>query len=163
MQKDENVLITTWVDIRNESIYVINEFKKKIDEMKNFTAEYNDRMNELNDVNLIIREMKMKLRERNLINSNTLLFTIEGNVVVSTFKKLFDSFVFIDDKNFIIDDWLSALRNKLKDNADWFLIDVQQKAYVRIRIYEDAKKNLIFRFFKNSIKLYTTADEIFDD
>jgi hypothetical protein len=84
-------------------------------------------------------------------------------VIVSTFKKLSDSFVFTDDKNSIIDDWLSAMRNKLKENANWFFIDIQQKAYVRIRIDDDAMKHLIFRFFKNSIKSHTTADEIFDD
>jgi hypothetical protein len=55
------------------------------------------------------------------------------------------------------------MRNKLKENANWFLIDVQQKAYVRIRIDEDAMKHLISRFFKNSIKSYIISEEIFDD
>jgi hypothetical protein len=76
---------------------------------------------------------------------------------------LFDFSVFTDDKNLIIDDWLSIMRNKLKENANWFFIDVQQKAYVRIRIDEDAMKHLIFRFFKNSIKSYIISKEIFDD
>jgi hypothetical protein len=76
---------------------------------------------------------------------------------------LSDFSIFIDDKNFIIDDWLSVMRNKLKENANWFLIDVQQKAYVRIKIDEDAMKHLIFRFFKNSIKSYIISKEIFDD
>ncbi len=62
------------------------------------------RCNELNDVKLIIRELKMKLREKNLKNSNTFLSIIEDDVTVFTFKKLFDSFVFIDDKDLIIDD-----------------------------------------------------------
>jgi hypothetical protein len=55
------------------------------------------------------------------------------------------------------------MRNKLKENANWFLIDVQQKVYVRIRIEDDAMKHLTTRFFKNLIKSYTIADEIFDD
>jgi hypothetical protein len=84
-------------------------------------------------------------------------------VIVSTFKKLLDSSVFIDDKNLIIDDWLSAMRNKLKKNADWFFIDVQQRTYVRIRIDDDVMKHLIFRFFKDSIKSYIISKEIFDD
>jgi hypothetical protein len=71
--------------------------------------------------------------------------------------------VFIDDKDLIIDDWLSIMRNKLKENADWFSIDVQQKAYVRTRIDDDVMKPLTARFFKDSIKSYTIADEIFDD
>jgi hypothetical protein len=84
-------------------------------------------------------------------------------VIVFTFKKFFDSFVFIDDKDLIIDDWLSIMRNKMKDNENWFFTDVQQKAYVRIKIDDDAMKHLISRFFKNSIKSYTIANEIFDD
>ncbi len=161
MQKDENVLIKTWVDIRDESIYVINEFNKKIDEMKNFEIEYNDRIDELNDVKLIIRELKVKLREKNL--ENTFLSIIEDEVVVSTSKKLSDSSIFTDGKDSIIDDWLSVMRNKMKDNANWFFTDVQQKAYVRIRIGDDVMKHLISRFFKNSIKSYIISKEIFDD
>jgi hypothetical protein len=37
---------------------------------------------------------------------------------------LSDLSVFTDDKNLIIDDWLSIMRNQLKENANWFLIDV---------------------------------------
>jgi hypothetical protein len=55
------------------------------------------------------------------------------------------------------------MRNKLKENANWFSTDVQQKAYVKIRIEDDAMKHLTARFFKNSIKSYTIANEIFDD
>jgi hypothetical protein len=163
LKKDENALIKAWVNIRDESIFVMNEYNKKIVEFEEFITDYNNCIDELNDVKLIIRELKMKLREKNLENSNTFLFIIEDDVTVSTFKKLFDSLVFTDDKDFIIDDWLSVMRNKMKDNADWFSTDVQQKAYVRTRIDDDAMKHLIFRFFKNSIKSYTIADEIFDD
>jgi EAL domain-containing protein (putative c-di-GMP-specific phosphodiesterase class I) len=71
-----------------------------------FTEEYNDRIDELNNAKLMIRELKMKLREKNLENSNIFLSITEDEVVVSTatFKKLFDSSVFTDDKNLIIDD-----------------------------------------------------------
>jgi hypothetical protein len=55
------------------------------------------------------------------------------------------------------------MRNKLKENANWFFTDVQQKAYVRIKIDDDVMKHLTVRFFKDSIKSYTIADEIFDD
>jgi hypothetical protein len=51
-----------------------------------FTEKYNDRLNELNDAKLIIRELKVELRERNVENSNTFLFFIEDDVVVCTFK-----------------------------------------------------------------------------
>ncbi len=69
-----------------------------------FIEEYNDRIDELNDAKFMIRELKIELRERNLKNSNIFLFIIEDDVIVSTFKKLSDSSIFIDDKDFIIDD-----------------------------------------------------------
>jgi hypothetical protein len=58
---------------------------------------------------------------------------------------------------------LSVMRNKLEENANWFSTDVQQKAYVRIKIDDDVMKHLISRFFKNSIKSCTISKEIFDD
>jgi hypothetical protein len=75
-----------------------------------FTDEYNDRIDELNDAKLIVCELKVELRERNLENnfrnSNILLFIIEDEVIVftATFKKLFDSSIFTDDKDSIIND-----------------------------------------------------------
>jgi dimeric dUTPase (all-alpha-NTP-PPase superfamily) len=73
-----------------------------------FITEYNNCIHELNDVKLIIRELKVELREKDLENnsrnSNTFLFIIEDDVVVSTSKKLSDSSIFIDDKDFIIND-----------------------------------------------------------
>ncbi len=78
-------------------------------EFDEFIDEYNDRIDELNDAKLIIRELKVELRERDLENyflrnSNTLVSIIEDDVVVFTFKKLFDSSIFTDDKDSIIDD-----------------------------------------------------------
>jgi hypothetical protein len=93
-----------WMNIRDESIFVMNEYNKKIVKFEEFITDYNNCIDELNDVKLIIRELKMKLREKNLKNSNTFLSIIEDDVIVFTFKKLFDSFVFTDDKDLIIDD-----------------------------------------------------------
>jgi hypothetical protein len=99
------------MNIRGESIFVMNEYNKKIVKFEEFITEYNNCIDELNDAKLIIRELKVKLRERNISehtseNSNTLLFIIEDEVVISivTSKKLFDSSIFTDDKDFIIDD-----------------------------------------------------------
>jgi hypothetical protein len=165
LKKNENALIKAWMNIRDESIFVMNEYNKKIVKFEEFITEYNNCIDELNDAKLMIRKLKIELREKNLRNSNILLFITEDEIIVSTatFKKLLDSSIFTDDKDFIIDDWLSIMRNKIKDNADWFSTDVQQKAYVWIRIDDDVMKHLIFRFFKNSIKSYTIANEIFDD
>jgi hypothetical protein len=84
----------------------MNKNNKKMMKFDEFIEEYNDRLNELNDTKLMIRELKIELRKKNLKNSNILLFIIEDEVVVctATFKKLFDSSIFTDDKDSIIDD-----------------------------------------------------------
>jgi hypothetical protein len=81
LKKDENALIKTWMNIRDESIFVMNTYNKKIVKFEEFITDYNNCIDELNDVKLIIRELKMKLREKNLKNSNTLLFIIEDDVM----------------------------------------------------------------------------------
>ncbi len=73
LKKDENALIKAWIDIRDESIFVIDEYNKKVMKFDEFTEKYNDRIDELNDAKLMIRELKIELREKNLKNSNILL------------------------------------------------------------------------------------------
>ncbi len=77
--------------------------------MKKFTNEYNNRIDELNDVKLIICKLKVELRGKNLSEntsekSNTSLLITEDKVIIATFKKFSDLSIFIDDKDFIIDD-----------------------------------------------------------
>ncbi len=167
LKKNEASIATTWTNMRDEHAAFFNQLNKKINEMNELTKNYNIQTDKLHDVMLIIRELRIEQRERNIeaINSNILLSIIEDEVVVSTatFKKLFDSSIFTDDKDSIIDDWLSVMRNKLEENANWFSTDVQQKTSVRIRIDDEAMKHLISRFFKNSIKSYIIAKKIFDD
>jgi hypothetical protein len=94
--------------MRDEHAAFFNQLNKKIDEMNELTKNYNTQTNKLHDVMLIIRELRIEQRERNIeaINSNIFLSIIEDEVVVSTvtFKKLLDSSVFTDDKDSIIDD-----------------------------------------------------------
>ncbi len=94
--------------MRDEHAAFFNQLNKKINEMNELTKNYNIQTNKLHDVILIIRELRVEQRKRNIetINSNIFLFIIEDEVVVFivTFKKLFNSSVFIDDKDFIIDD-----------------------------------------------------------
>jgi hypothetical protein len=85
------------------------------------------------------------------------------STIINTSRKLFDSSILIDDKNSNIEDWLSTMKNKLKENADWFSIETSKKAYVRTRIDEDAMKHLASRFKKDSIKSFMTIEKIFDD
>ncbi len=165
LKKNEVSVATTWTNMRDEHATFFNQLNKKIDEMNELTKDYNTQADKLHDAILTIRELRVKQRERNVevTNPNTLLSITKDEVIVSTSKKLSDLSVFTDDKDLIIDDWLSVMRNKLKGNADWFSTDVQQKAYVRIRIDDDVMKHLISRFFKDSIKSYTISKEIFDD
>jgi hypothetical protein len=92
------------MNIRDESIFVINEYNKKVVKMKDLINNYETCLDELNDAKLIIRELKVELRERNVKNSNTFLSMTEGEVAITTSKKLSDSSVFIDDKDSTIDD-----------------------------------------------------------
>jgi DNA polymerase III alpha subunit (gram-positive type) len=95
--------------MRKEHVSFFRQLNEKVKEMNELTEKYNDQANKLHDVIFTIRELKVELRERNFsenvsANSNTLLFIIEDDAVVSTFKKLSDSSVFTDDKDLIIDD-----------------------------------------------------------
>ncbi len=119
--------------MQDEHAFFFNQLNKKMKEMNELIEDYNKQTNKLHDVILIIRELKIELREKNVENLNTLLFIIEDDVIVSTSKKLSDSSIFIDDKDFIIKDWSNVIKNKLEENANWFLINVQQKTYIRIK------------------------------
>jgi hypothetical protein len=94
--------------MRDEHAAFFNQLNKKIDKMNELTKNYNTQTDKLHDVMLIIRELRIEQRERNIeaINSNIFLSIIEDEVIVSTatFKKLFDSSIFTDDKDSIIDD-----------------------------------------------------------
>jgi hypothetical protein len=71
LKKDENALIKAWVNIRDESIFVMNEYNKKIVKFEEFITEYNNCIDELNDAKLIIRELKVELRERDLAENTS--------------------------------------------------------------------------------------------
>jgi hypothetical protein len=97
--------------MRKKHVFFFRQLNEKVKEMNELTENYNDQANKLHDVMLIIRELKIELRERNhsenvFANSNTFLFIIEDEIIVFTvtFKKLFDSSIFTDDKDSIIDD-----------------------------------------------------------
>jgi hypothetical protein len=90
--------------MRKKHVSFFRQLNEKVKEMNKLTEKYNDQANKLHDVILIIRELKIELREKNVKNSNTFLSIIEDDVIVSTSKKLSDSSIFTDDKDFIIDD-----------------------------------------------------------
>jgi hypothetical protein len=86
---------------------------------------------------------------------------VVSNLIIS--KKLFDSSIFIDEKNSNIENWLSIMKNKLKENVDWYSIETQKKAYVRIKIEENAMKHLTSKFKKDFIKSFLIVENMFDD
>jgi hypothetical protein len=90
--------------MRKEHVSFFRQLNEKVKEMNELTEKYNDQANKLHDFILTIRELKIELREKNVENSNTLLSIIEDDVIVFTSKKLSDSSIFTDDKDFIIDD-----------------------------------------------------------
>jgi hypothetical protein len=90
--------------MRDEHASFFNQLNKKMKKMNELTENYNNQANKLHDALLIIRELKVEQREKNVINSDTLLFTTEREVFIVTFKKLSDSSIFIDDKNSFIND-----------------------------------------------------------
>jgi hypothetical protein len=93
--------------MRKEHVSFFRQLNKKVKKMNELMKDYNHQTNKLHDAIFIICELKMKLRKKkDFENSNTFLFIIEDEVIVFivTFKKLFDSSIFTDDKNLIIDD-----------------------------------------------------------
>jgi hypothetical protein len=92
--------------MRDEHAAFFNKLNKKINEMNELTKNYNTQANKLHDAIFIIRELRVEQREKNATNSNMFLFITENEVIVFTvtFKKLLDSSIFTDDKDFIIDD-----------------------------------------------------------
>jgi hypothetical protein len=55
------------------------------------------------------------------------------------------------------------MRNKLKENVDWYSIETQKKAYVKIKIEENAMKHWTSRFKKDFIKSFLIVENVFDD
>jgi hypothetical protein len=94
--------------MRDEHDAFFNQLNKKINEINELTKNYNTQTNKLHDAILIIRELRVEQRKKNVeaINSNTFLFITENEVIIfiATFKKLSDSSIFTDDKDLIIDD-----------------------------------------------------------
>jgi uncharacterized Zn ribbon protein len=63
--------------MRDEHVSFFDQLNKKVKEMNELTKDYNNQANKLHDAILIIRELKVKLRDRNIFeNSNTFLSII---------------------------------------------------------------------------------------
>ncbi len=156
--KKKNVKLNNFynVIINKKAKYEIEyeRLKKQIEEFKHERDNENENMKSFDVFVESIRNASIRV--------NVFVFVMTMiNIVTS--KKLFDSLILIDDKDSNIEDWLSTMKNKLKENADWFSTETSKKTYVRTRIDEDAMKHLTSRFKKNAIESFFIVEEIFDD
>ena len=53
-------------------------------------------------------------------------------------------------------DWLSRIKNKLRENADYYLIKSIKLAYIKGLIRGKAAKHISLQLRDNAIDLYTT-------
>jgi hypothetical protein len=149
------------VEINNLYNVIINEkarYEVKYETLKKRVEKFEQKRNNDENENVESFDVFVESVRNALIKIDAFVSTI-----INASKKLFDSFVLIDDKNSNIENWLSTMKNKLKENADWFSIETSKKAYVRTRIDEDTMKHLASRFKINSIKSFMIVEKIFDD
>ncbi len=163
---NKNVEIVEFMlfQLRKENIELNNEYNKLIKKKTRFEVKYQrmkNRVNEFEKKEFENHEQFESLKVFIESIRNTSNSIVISNLIIS--KKLLDSSIFIDEKNSDIQDWLSIMRNKLKENANWFLIETSKKVYVQTRIDEDAMKHLFVRFKKKSIKSFLIVEKIFDD
>ncbi len=171
INKDVIAVESMLIEIRKENVELNNLYNVIVDERAKYEVEYErlkKRVEELeherDNENENMKSLDVFVESvRNASVRVDVSVFVMTTINIVTSKKLSDSFILIDDKNSNIEDWLSTMRNKLKENADWFSIETSKKTYVRTRIDEDAMKHLTSRFKKNSIKSFLIAEEIFDD
>ncbi len=153
------------IEIKKENVKLNNLYNVIVDERARYEVEYErlkKRVEELENENVKSLDVFVESVRDASIRIDVSIFVMT-TIDIATSKKLFDSSILIDDKNSNIEDWLSTMRNKLEENADWFSIETSKRAYVRTQIDEDAMKHLTSRFKKDSIKSFFIAEEIFDD
>ncbi len=116
------------IEIKKKNVELNNLYNVIIDERARYEVEY-ERLKkrveklerERDDENENMKSLDVSvesMRDASVRVDVSAFVMTTVNIVTS--KKLSDSLIFIDDKNSNIEDWLSAMRNKLKENADWF-------------------------------------------
>ncbi len=149
------------IKIKKENVKLNNFYNVIVNKKAKYEIEYErlkKRVEKLENENVKSLDVFVELIRNALVKIDVSVSTI-----IKTSKKLFDLFIFIDDKNSNIEDWLSTMKNKLKENANWFSIETSKKVYVRIQIDENAMKYLFTRFKKNFIKSFLMTEKIFND
>ncbi len=168
VNKDVAAIELMLIEIKKKNVEINNFYNVIVNEKTKYEVEYEKlkkRVEELeqkrnNDENENVESFDVSVES---VRDASIKVDAFVSAVINMSKKLLDSFILTDDKNSNIEDWLSTMKNKLKENADWFSIETSKKAYVRTRIDEDAMKHLTSRFKKDSIKSFMIVEKIFND
>ncbi len=114
------------IEIRKENVKLNNFYNVIINEKAKYEVEYErlkkwveelERERDDENENTKSLDVFVELMRNALIKINVFVFVMT-TINIATSKKLFDSLILIDDKNSNIKDWLSTMKNKLKENAD---------------------------------------------
>jgi hypothetical protein len=88
---------------------MISEYNMMIEKHNHLFDLYQALLNKIVNQN---EEVSIK----SIHDEDTSKSVVKEKLIIS--KKLFDFSIFIDKKNFLIDNWLSIIRNKLKENTN---------------------------------------------
>ncbi len=164
INKNVEAVKSILLEMRKENVMLNDEYNKIVDDRTRYEVEYERMKKRLEEFENIDENENFESLDVLVKSVRNASIKVDAFVIaIVTSKKLSDSFIFIDDKDSNIENWLSIMKNKLKENVDWFSTETSKKTYVRIRINEDAMKHLTSRFKKDSIKSFFTVEEIFDD
>ena len=70
--------------------------------------------------------------------------------------KLLDHLIFKDSEDMSFSNWLSRIKNKLRENADYYPTKSMKLAYVKGLIGGEAAKNISLQLRDDAIDLYIT-------
>jgi predicted nuclease with TOPRIM domain len=102
-------------NLRKKNVELNDEYNKLIGEKSRLEVSWVEMKRRVQEL-----EEEEEFKDRESFEVSVESVRVTSNLIVSliTSKKLFDSSIFIDDKNSNIEDWLSTMRNTLKENAN---------------------------------------------
>ncbi len=152
------------IKVSNSIFFMIQKMKKNYEEI---VQEYNNLVQKNNEYEEKFQKLEKRYQLLTILKQKTRNDSIQSVKVdhqANTITKKFSNpSIFIDDKDSVIDEWLSIMRNKMKVNENWYFTKTMKKAYIRIRLEDDAMKHLVTWFKKDSIKSFDSAEDIFDE
>ncbi len=118
LNKNANVVKFMLFQLRKENIELNDEYNRLVDEKTRLKIDYQRMKKKLEEK---VEEDEFEESRDVFVESVRNTSNVSASIVISDFitsKKLLDSSIFIDEKDSNIEDWLSAMRNKLKKNFD---------------------------------------------